>query len=100
MILYFVGFDNTVVNEVKTNKLEWSFAKKFWTTSILKILLEYLPFGPKGKLPSYKMLHKFLAYLEAIDKEALKSYNFILARIADFMQLSMHKLNLIRLVNK
>lgn len=86
-ILYFIGFENTEINEIHTNKLDWSVAKQNLNASILNILIEYVPFGPKGKLPSYKMVHKFLAYLETIDKEALKKYNFILARIADFIQL-------------
>lgn len=87
-ILYFVGFENTEINEINTNKLDWRVAKQNWNASILNILIEYVPFGPKGKLPSYKMLHKLLAYLETMDKEALKKYNFILARIADYLQLS------------
>ena len=87
-IFYFFGFENTEINEINTNKLDWSVAKQYWNASILNILIEYVPFGPKEKIPSYKMLHKFLAYLETINKEALKKYNFILARIADFIQLS------------
>lgn len=86
--MYFVGFENQQINEINTNKLDWTVAKQYWNASILDILIEYVPFGPKGKLPSYKMLHKFMAHLETIDKEALKKYNFILARIADFLQLS------------
>ena len=76
--MYFVGFENTEINENNTNKLDWNKAKQFWNESILKNLMEYIPYGPKGKLPSYKMLHKFLEYLETLDKEALKKYNFIL----------------------
>lgn len=87
-IFYFVGFTNIEVNEINTNKLDWFVAKKLWNSSILDKLLEYIPFGPKEKLPSYKMQNKLLSYLETIDKEALGKYNFILARMANFLQLS------------
>jgi len=53
----------------------------------LDYLIEFLPFGSKEKLPSYKMHNKILAYLDTLDKEALGKYSFILARIANFLQL-------------
>jgi len=85
--LYFSGYENTQINEVNTNKLDWGVAKKFWTSSILDILLEYEPFGPKAKLPTYKLHNKFLSYLEILDKEGLSKYNYILGKIADFIRL-------------
>jgi vacuolar-type H+-ATPase catalytic subunit A/Vma1 len=84
-ILYFVGYDNLTINEENTNKLDWNVAKKFWNENILDYFLSYNPFGPKNAIESYKMLNLTYNYIESLDKEALKNYNAILARIADFI---------------
>lgn len=87
-IFYFVGYENTQINEEKTNKLEWKKAKQFWKTDILDKLLVYNPYGKKPGLPKYKNLILTVKYLDGLNKEDLNNYNYILGRIVDYISSS------------
>jgi hypothetical protein len=84
-VLYFIGVEANDIHEENTNKLCWKKAKKFWNDSVLEILRDYSPYGPKEKVSPFSMCNRILLFLENHDKESLYKYSSALARLHEFI---------------
>lgn len=92
-ILYFIGVNNSDINENETNKIQWKKARKFWNVDILEALRKYEPFGAKGKVSSFAMVNRLISIFSQDSLKGIETYSLTLARLLEFMQISKKRIN-------
>ena len=87
--LYLVGYQKKEVNIPGTNMLDWRSVRKWFDASVLQKILDYNFKGPKtDKVPSYCQVRTFQERVAKIDVREVGLYNYALARLLSFVQLS------------
>lgn len=87
--LYLVGYQKKEINIPGTNMLDWRSVRKWFDASVLQKILDYNFKGPKThSVPSYCQIRTFQERVSKIDVREVGLYNFALARLLSFIQLS------------
>lgn len=60
---------------------------------VLTALKNYQPFGPKGKVNNFSMVNRLIGVLASDTFKNIDNYSICLARLLEFMQISMFDFN-------